>query len=92
MTLTNDACNPVAIACLPRHMCETAHVQMEACCAVASGRGRQVRAPQLRQIPMRAQVADLKAMCKERGISGYSKHRKSQLVRVLKEAMLVESE
>lgn len=38
------------------------------------------------------QVADLKAMCKERGITGFSKHRKSQLVRVLKDAMLVESE
>ena len=31
-------------------------------------------------------------MCKERGMSGYSKYRKSQLVRLLKEAMLVESE
>lgn len=39
-----------------------------------------------------AQVADLKAMCKERHITGYSKYRKSQLVRVLKEAMLVEME
>ena len=39
-----------------------------------------------------AQVADLKAMCKERGITGYSKYRKSQLVRVLKDAMLVEME
>ena len=37
------------------------------------------------------QVADLKEMCKERKITGYSKMRKSQLVRVLKDAMLVDS-
>ena len=45
-----------------------------------------------RSAPLTAQVADLKAMCKERNITGYSKYRKSQLVRVLKDAMLVEME
>ena len=37
------------------------------------------------------QVADLKAMCKDRKITGYSKLRKSGLVRILKEAMLADA-
>lgn len=37
-------------------------------------------------------VADLKEMCKERKITGYSKMRKSQLVRTLKDAMLVDAD
>jgi hypothetical protein len=38
-----------------------------------------------------AQVADLREMCKERKITGYSKLRKSALVRTLKEAMLADA-
>jgi hypothetical protein len=67
-------------------------LKWSACCVLSGRRQQGTGALQLSQLRVRAQVADLKAMCKERGISGYSKFRKSQLVRVLKEAMLVESE